>query len=107
MRYLLPFGKDEPTPVADPNPGGVAYGCGAIGIGPRKVPGGAVSECGSEKARTKPAATSAATHSTAATSLIDVADGAARRVRPSGAAEAWEAAISLMTRGVARFFRAA
>ena len=83
-----------------------AYGCGAVGVGPRKVPGGAVSECGSEKARTKPAAASAATIRTAATSLIEVADGAARSVRPSGAAEAWEA-ISLLTRLVARFFRAA
>jgi hypothetical protein len=84
-----------------------SYGCGAVGVGPRKMPGGAVSECGSEKARTKPATASAATTRTAATSLIDAAEGAARRLRPSGAAEACEAAISLLTRPVARFFRAA
>jgi len=47
------------------------------------------------------------TVSTAATSLIDVADGPTRRVRPNGAAEACEAAISLMTRWIAGFFRAA
>jgi hypothetical protein len=59
-----------------------------VGVGPRKLPGEAAFECGSENASTTPVTASAAATSAARTSLIQTADAAGRRVRPNVAAGA-------------------